>query len=286
MPMPLNPKDPSVYVIAEIGINHNGSPELAKQLIDVANNAGCDAVKFQKRTVESVYTPEELKQSRSSPFGETNGDLKHGLEFSADTYHELAAYSRDRNIDFAASCWDMESLEFIDTLEPAFHKIASPMLTYAPMLDRVREMGRPVIASIGMSSEQEIVQAMEHLNGPDTTLLVCTSTYPNKDAEANLCRIDTLQQRFGVSVGYSGHEVDHLATLAATGRGAKVIERHITLSQNMFGSDQSVSMEPTQLTTMIADIRRMQAMFGDGKIAALDAELPVRDKLRKYSFQS
>ena len=236
--------DHPTFVVAEIGINHNGSLQTAKQLIDAAVSAGCDAVKFQKRSVEVVYTSEELARPRESPFGATNGDLKRGLEFGVDQYAEIDRYCADKNIMWFASCWDEASVDVIEQFKPACYKIASASLTDDGLLRHHRSTGRPLIASTGMSTLEQIDHSVEVLGQRDLVLLHTTSTYPSEVAELNLRAIPRLVERYGIPIGYSGHEVGLYTTLAAVVLGACVVERHITLDRAMWGSDQAASVEP------------------------------------------
>ena len=271
------------YVIAEIGINHNGSLELAKQLIDVAVDCGAQAVKFQKRTLEIVYSPEELAKPRESPFGSTNGDLKRALEFGKAQYDEIDAYCKGRGIHWFASAWDVPSLEFIEQYAPPAHKVASALVTHADLLRAVRETARPVIMSTGMSTLEEIDQALEIAGTQKMVLLHCTSTYPARPHELNLKCIQTLRERYGLLVGYSGHEVGLYPSALAAGLGACVIERHITLDRAMWGSDQAASIEPQGLQRLIRDIRETPVVMGTGEKVVYEAERAVREKLRRYS---
>jgi len=271
------------YVVAEIGINHNGSVEKAKQLIDAAVAAGCDAVKFQKRTVEVVYTPDELSQSRISPFGDTNGDLKRGLEFGKSEYREIDAYCREKDIPWCASCWDEGSLEFIEAFGPPCYKIPSASLTDGALLRHYAGTGRPLILSTGMSSLEEIDRAVEILGTERLVLLHCTSTYPSRLEELNLKVIPTLKERYRVPVGYSGHEVGLATTVAAVVTGACMVERHITLDRSMWGSDQAASVEPQGFSRMVRDIRAVEKALGDGVKRVYESEIPIREKLRRVS---
>jgi len=271
------------YVVAEIGINHNGSVETAKQLIDAAVTAGCDAVKFQKRSVEVVYTQAELSQARTSPFGEINGDLKRGLEFGRSDYQEIDAYCREKDIVWCASCWDEGSLDFIESFSPPFYKIASASLTDSVLLRRHAETGRPVILSTGMSSLEEIDRAVETLGTDRLVLLHCTSTYPSQLEELNLRVIPTLKERYRVPVGYSGHEVGLATTVAAVVAGACVIERHITLDRSMWGSDQAASVEPQGFSRLVRDIHAVETALGDGVKRVYESEIPIREKLRRVN---
>lgn len=273
-------KNPT-YVIAEIGINHNGDLEIAKRLIDVAVSAGCDAVKFQKRTVDVVYSPEELAAPRENPFGPTNGDLKRGLEFGLDEYRALDMYCKQQNIDWFVSCWDEGSVDFVEQFNPPCYKIASASLTDDNLLRHTRKTGRPIILSTGMSSVDEIDHAVEVLGKTDLIILHATSTYPAQYDELNLAVIPWLAKKFEVPVGYSGHETGLASTIAAVALGASVVERHITLDRSMWGSDQAASLEPTGLTKLVRDIRLVESAIGDGKKVVYEREIPVMKKLRR-----
>jgi len=272
------------FIVAEIGINHNGDLELARRLIDAAADAGCDAVKFQKRTVEVVYTPEELARPRENPFGPTNGDLKRGLEFGEAGYREVDAHCRERGLLWFASCWDEGSVDFMERFDPPCYKIASASLTDERLLRHHRKTGRPLILSTGMSTMDEIRRAVEILGLENLVLLHCTSTYPSQPEELNLRTIETLRREFGCPVGYSGHEVGLQTTLAAVALGACVVERHITLDRAMWGSDQAASVEPHGFARLVRDIRVIERAMGDGVKRVYDSELPIRDKLRRVDF--
>lgn len=274
--------DPSYcFVIAEIGINHNGSLETAKQLIDVAVESGCDAVKFQKRTVDIVYTADELARPRENPFGPTNGDLKRALEFGHDTYREIDRYCRTKGIAWFASCWDEASVDFIEKFGPPCYKIASASLTDDALLRHHAAMRRPIILSTGMSTIEQIQHAAETLAVDDLILLHCNSTYPAKLEELNLRALQTLQRMFDAPVGYSGHEVGLPTTLAAVALGAAVVERHVTLDRAMWGSDQAASLEPAGLKRLVRDIRAIERALGDGIKCVWESERPVMAKLRR-----
>jgi len=270
-----------VFIIAELGINHNGDIELARKLVDAAATAGCDAVKFQKRTVEVVYTPEELARARVSPFGATNGDLKRGLEFGHDAYAEIDSHCRRRGIAWFASCWDEGAVDFIEAFQPPCYKIASASLTDDDLLRHHRKTGRPLLLSTGMSSLGEIDRAVEVLGLNDLVLLQCTSTYPSKVSELNLQVIPRLAERYDVPVGYSGHEVGLATTVAAVALGACVIERHLTLDRAMWGSDHAASVEPSGMARLVKDVRAVEAALGDGNKGVYASELPSREKLRR-----
>jgi N-acetylneuraminate synthase len=269
------------FVAAEIGINHNGDMEIAKRLISVAVAAGCQAVKFQKRTVEVVYSPEELARERESPFGTTNGDLKRGVEFGLEQYRQIDRYCREVNILWFASCWDEASVDFIDGFSPPCYKIASASLTDDALLRHTRSKGRPVILSTGMSSIEHVDHAVEVLGKKDLIVLHACSAYPSAYGDLNLCAIATLRARLGVPVGYSGHETGLSSTIAAVALGASVVERHVTLDRAMWGTDQAASLEPNGITRLVRDIRLVELAMGDGVKKVQPSEVPVMKKLRR-----
>jgi N-acetylneuraminate synthase len=273
--------DQPAFIVAEIGINHNGDVNLARKLIAAASGAGCDAVKFQKRTVDVVYSAEELARPRESPFGDTNGDLKHGLEFDEAAFRAIDEYCRVLGIEWFASCWDEASVDFIEEFDPPCYKIASASLTDDALLRHHRKFGRPIILSTGMSELDEIDHAVEVLGTSDLILLHATSTYPSQPTELNLRVISSLRERYGIPVGYSGHEVGLSTTLAAHVLGACTIERHITLDRAMWGSDQAASVEPVGFQRLVRDVRAIESALGDGQKVVYDSELPVREKLRR-----
>lgn len=270
------------FVIAEIGINHNGDLELAKRLIDSSKKAGADAVKFQKRTVEVVYTAEELARPRENPFGQTNGELKRGLEFGHTEYAEIDRYCREQGLLWFGSCWDEGSVDFMEQFNPPCYKIASACLTDDALLRHHHKMGRPVILSTGMSTMEQIRHAVRVLDTDDLILLHCTSTYPSAPEELNLRVISTLIKEFPHHpIGYSGHEVGLQTTVAAAALGSCVVERHITLDRAMWGSDQAASVEPQGFERMVRDIRAVEAALGDGIKRVYDGERPIIAKLRR-----
>jgi N-acetylneuraminate synthase len=269
------------YVVAEIGINHNGDIALAKQLIDVADAAGCNAVKFQKRTVDLVYTPEELAKPRESPFGETNGDLKYGLEFGLAEYQEIDRYCREVDIAWFASCWDEASVDFMDHFNPPCYKVASASLTDDNLLRHTRARGKPIILATGMSSLEEIDHAVDVLGKKNLVLLHAVSTYPSDYGELNLRVIPELKKRYGVPVGYSGHETGLPSSVAAVAVGACMVERHVTMSRAMWGSDQAASLEPNGITRLIRDIRLVETSLGGSVKRVLESEKPIIKKLRR-----
>ena len=277
---------PPTYIIAEIGINHNGDINLAKRLIQLAVAAGCDAVKFQKRTVEVVYTPEELAKPRESVFGETNGDLKRGLEFGKKEYDEIDRFCKDVGIAWFASCWDEASVDFIEAYNPPCYKIASASLTDHALLKHTRATGKPIILSTGMSTIEQIDEAVKILGKKDLALMHTCSTYPSPYSELNLRVIPMLQARYDVPVGYSGHESGLATTVAAVGLGASCIERHITMDRAMWGSDQAASLGPNGLVRMVSDIRLVESALGDGVKSLQASEIPVMQKLRRVDTLS
>lgn len=274
------------YIVGEIGINHNGNIDIAKRLIVVAKNAGCDAVKFQKRTVDIVYTAEELAKPRENPFGETNGDLKRGLEFGEEQYRKIDDFCKEMDIAWFASCWDEHSVNFISQFPVPCYKIASASLTDDALLKHHLKTGMPILLSTGMSTVEEVDHAVEVL-GKDKLMLIHTcSTYPSKYSELNLRVIQTLNQRYGVPVGYSGHETGIPSSVAAVALGACFVERHITLDRAMWGSDQAASLEPNGITRLVRDIRLVEESMGDGVKVLQESEVPVMKKLRRVGCKA
>jgi N-acetylneuraminate synthase len=273
--------DQPCYIVAEIGINHNGDVDIAKRLISVAVAANCDAVKFQKRTVDVVYTAEELDRPRESPFGTTNGELKYGLEFGLDEYRELDAYCRSANMPWFASCWDEASVDFIDQFDVPCYKIASASLTDDNLLRHTRSKGKPIIMSTGMSTTAEIDHAVEVIGTQDLVLLHACSTYPADYEELNLRAIPVMRARYGVPVGYSGHETGIPSSVASVVLGGCCVERHITLDRAMWGTDQAASLEPNGITRLVRDVRLVERSMGDGVKRVFEREYPVIKKLRR-----
>jgi N-acetylneuraminate synthase len=269
------------FIVAEIGINHNGDLNIAKKLIDMAVFAGCDAVKFQKRTVELVYTPEELAKPRENPFGPTNGHLKRGLEFGKKEYNEIDKYCRQKGIMWFASPWDVKSVDFLEGFDVPCYKIASASLTDHELLRYIKSKRKPMILSTGMSTIKQIKQAIKVLGEKNLILLHCTSTYPSKPEELNLSVIPWMEKTFNCPIGYSGHEVGVAPAVMAALLGACLIERHITLDRSMWGSDQAASLEPNGLNRVVRDIRYMPIFLGDGKKTVFESEKPILEKLRK-----
>ncbi len=269
------------YVVGEIGINHNGDLALAKKLIDCAALAGADAVKFQKRTVDVVYSREELERPRETPFGKTNGELKRALEFGLEEYGALDTYAREHNIAWFASCWDEASVDFIEKFNPPAYKIASASLTDDNLLKHHQATGRPIILSTGMSTLEQMDHAIDVLGTANLVVLHATSAYPAQLEHLNLSMIPKLKERYQVPVGYSGHEVGLAASLAAVALGACMVERHITLDRAMWGSDQAASVEPQGLLRLVRDIRNVEISLGNGEKIVTEAEQAVMKKLRR-----
>lgn len=269
------------FIIAEIGINHNGSLKDAKRLIDMAVSNGCNAVKFQKRTVDVVYSKEELERPRPNVFGETNGDLKRGLEFGLEEYKEIDEYCKQKNIMWFASCWDKGSVDFIDQFNPPCYKIASASLTDDELLKCTKSKGKPILLSTGMSTMEEIEHAIDILGEENTIIYHCTATYPANSDEINLNCIKTLKEKFSCPVGYSGHERGIAPSILAVAVGACSVERHITLDRTNWGSDQAASLETPGLFHMVRDIRQVPTLLSDGKKVVYEREIPIRKKLRR-----
>jgi N-acetylneuraminate synthase len=274
-----------VFVIGEVGINHNGSLDVAKKLIDMAKGAGCDAVKFQKRTIEVVYPKETLDQPRESPWGTTQRAQKEGLEFSATQYDEIDAYCRALGIDWFASAWDIPSQHFLRKYDHKYNKIASAMATHLDFLDVVAEEGKVTFMSTGMCTHQDISAAVGVFKRHrcQVVLMHTVSTYPAPESDLNLLCIHDLRNRYGLPVGYSGHEPSVSPSVMACMLGAVAVERHITLDRAMYGSDQAASLERPGLETMIGQIRKIPTMLGDGVKRITDGEHAVAKKLRYWS---
>lgn len=274
----------SLFIIAEAGINHNGDLGIARKLIDVAAEAGADAVKFQKRTIDRVYTKEFLDSPRESPWGKTQRAQKAGLEFGEEEYREIDRYCKERNIKWFASAWDVDSQRFLRKFELEYNKIASPMIVSQELLNEVASEGRHTFISTGMSSERDIDRAVEIFTRKKCPfeLMHCVSTYPMEDEDANLRRIITLRERYKCNVGYSGHEVGLAVSYAAVALGATSLERHITLSRAMYGSDQSASVEPAGFRQLVGAVRKIEHALGDGSMRVNPKEIPIAKKLRGH----
>lgn len=271
-----------VFVCAEIGINHNGDLELAKKLIDVASVAGCDAVKFQKRTIDQVYTKEFLDSARQSPWGNTQRAQKEGLEFTEADYDEIDRYCKEKRMDWFASAWDVEAQKFLRKYNLKYNKIASAMLTKYELLEEAAQEKRYTFISTGMSYYEEVDKAVAIFKKHDCPfeLMHTNSAYPMKDEDANLLVMDALRRKYHCKVGYSGHEEGTLVSIAAVALGASSIERHITLDRTMYGSDQKASIEPYELCKLVKDIRIVEKTLGNGEKVLTEAELEIRKKLR------
>lgn len=271
-----------VFVIAEVGINHNGDLNIAKKLIDWAVLSGCDAVKFQKRTVDKVYTKEYLDSYRESPWGTTQRAQKEALEFGKTEYDEIDRYCKEKGIEWFASAWDMEAQKFLQQYDLKYNKIASAMLTNDELLEAVALEGRYTFIATGMSTYEEIDHAVKIFRKHNCPfeLMHCNSTYPMPKEDANLRLIPVLKERYSCKVGYSGHETGRIVSTSAVVLGATSIERHITLDNTMYGSDQAASLNVEDLCRLVKDIRLIETILGDGKKNLSDKELDTRKKLR------
>ena len=274
----------SLFVIAEIGINHNGDLEIAKQLIDVAADSGADAVKFQKRTVDLVYSKEMLDSPRESPWGTTVREQKEALEFGLDEFREIDRYCAEKGIEWFASAWDLKSQEFLRSFDLKYNKIASPMIVCDELLLAVAAEGKHTFISTGMSDMTDIERAVAIFRSAECPfeLMHCISTYPMCEEHANLRCIETLRERFQCDVGYSGHEPGLAISYAAAALGITSLERHLTLDRAMYGSDHAASVEPAGLRQLIGAVRKIQGAMGDGVVRVLDEEIPIARKLRAH----
>ncbi|MFN2112341.1 MAG: N-acetylneuraminate synthase family protein [Anaerolineales bacterium] len=271
-----------VYITAEIGINHNGDINIAKELIDAAVEAGCDAVKFQKRTPELCVPPEQRDKIRETPWGNiTYMEYREKVEFGEDEYSEIVDYCHRNKIDWQASAWDEPSVDFLEKFDPVVHKVASASLTDTALLQKIRAQGKPMILSTGMSDMDQIKAAVDLVGTDDLILAHCTSTYPCPPEELNLRMIPTLRDLYPCPIGYSGHEVGLPTTVAAVVLGASLVERHITLDRAMWGSDQAASIEPGGLRRLVKYIRVVEDALGDGVKTVYESEKPSLEKLRR-----
>lgn len=270
------------FVIAEIGINHNGNLDIARQLIEDAAKAGCDAVKFQKRTIDVVYSKEYLASARQSPWGTTQRAQKEGLEFGENEYRQIDQWCAANHLAWFASSWDIESQLFLRKFSLKYNKIASAMLVNLPLLKTIAEEQKETFISTGMSTLEEIdvaVDIFQKSNCP-FILMHCNSTYPMEEADANLRVLDVLKERYGCLIGYSCHASSNFVAVCAVARGAVTIERHITLSRTMYGSDQAASIEPQELSELVALVRRTERVLGNGKKELSQTEMETKAKLR------
>jgi N-acetylneuraminate synthase len=272
------------FVIAEIGINHNGDLDIAKQLIDAARAAGCDAVKFQKRTIDLVYDADVLAQPRESRWGSTQRAQKEGLEFGRAEYDEIDRYCAKLGIDWFASAWDVPSQAFLASYKLKYNKIASAMITCRAVVEAVAQERKLTFLSTGMATFEEIDAAVAIFQAHDCPFIPMhvVSTYPTPDADLNLLTLQTLRRRYGVAVGYSGHEASIEPSVIAAMLGAVAIERHITLDRAMYGSDQSASLEPAELAQLVQRLTALQEMLGDGQKRITEGECAVAKKLRYW----
>jgi len=274
----------SIIIIAEIGINHNGDIGIAKNLIDAAVHAGVDAVKFQKRTIDLVYSKELLDSPRESPWGTTQRDQKEGLEFGFDEYREIDSYCKKEGIDWFASAWDIESQKFLAQFDLKFNKVASAMIVYEDLLKEIASEKKHTFISTGMADVDQIDRAVEIFKNANCPfeLMHCVSTYPMKDEDANLRCIITLRERYKCNVGYSGHEVGLGVSIAAAALDISSLERHITLDRAMYGSDQAASIEPQGFARLVGTIRAVEKAMGDGKVGIIEKEISIAQKLRAH----
>ncbi len=272
------------FIIAEIGINHNGDIEIAKKLIDMAKRSGCDSVKFQKRDIDTVYSKEELDKPRNSPWGDTQRQQKEGLEFSRDEYDEIDKYCKERNIYWFASAWDVKSLDFLDKYNLKYNKIASAMITHISFLEEAAKKKKHTFISTGMSGYKEIdiaVEIFKKFNCP-FELMHSISAYPSPEDQLNLNIIKKLKDKYGCPVGYSGHEPSVSPSIVAVVLGANSLERHITLDRSMYGSDQSASLEEKGLEQLVSTIRKIPIVVGEEDKKIFNCEIDVAKKLRYW----
>jgi len=273
-----------IFFVAEIGINHNGDIDICKKLISLASTSGCDAVKFQKRNIDKVYSKEVLDSHRDSPWGTTQREQKEGLEFGIDEYKEIDAYCRSLNIEWFASAWDLDSLNFLSNFNLKYNKVASAMIIDKNFLKEVAKQKKYTFISTGMSKMEYIEDAVEIFNEVQCPfeLMHTVSTYPMNDSDANLNAIKTLKNKFKCKVGYSGHETGIAISIAAVSIGATSLERHITLDRAMYGSDQAASLGPKGIIQLVKSVREISVAFGSGEKNILESEMPVAKKLREH----
>ena len=274
----------SIFIIAEIGINHNGDLSVCKDLINAAVDCGCNAVKFQKRDINSVYTKDFLDSHRDSPWGQTQREQKAGLEFGKDEYVEIDRYCKTKRINWTASAWDVPSQMFLRQYDLNYNKVASAMIVHTELLEEIASEGKHTFISTGMTTYDNIQTAVDIFRkaGCSFELMHTVSTYPMKDEEANLNMIKTLRKKFDCNVGYSGHEVGLAVSYAATALEISSLERHITLDRAMYGSDQSASVEPAGFKQLIGAVRKIELAMGDGIKKTIEAEAPIAANLRQH----
>ncbi len=274
----------NIFIVGEIGINHNGDLDIAKKLVDISAEAGADAVKFQKRTIDNVYSKETLDAPRESPWGTTQREQKEGLEFDKEDYEEIDKYCKSKGIEWFASAWDLDSQKFLQNFDCKYNKVASAMIIYSELLELIASEKKHTFISTGMATIDQISNAVDifrKYNCP-FELMHTVSTYPMDDSVANLNVIKTLQDKFECNVGYSGHETGVAISVAACAMGITSLERHITLDRSMYGSDQAASLEPSGWRNLIGSARKIPAAMGDGIKRILDAEIPIAEKLREH----
>jgi len=276
----------SIIVIAEIGINHNGDMDICKKLIDVAVDSGADCVKFQKRDINKVYTQEFLDSPRESSWGTTQRSQKLGLEFSLEQYQEIEDYCKEKNIEWFASAWDVDSQKFLRQFNLKYNKVASAMIVHTELLKEIASEGLHTFISTGMTTYEQIQAAIDIFNDYNCPfeLMHTVSTYPMKDEDANLKMIKTLREKFNCNVGYSGHEVGLAVSYAAAALGITSLERHITLDRSMYGSDQAASVEPAGFKQLIGAVRKIEVAMGDGVKRFYEAEVPIAESLRQHLY--
>jgi N-acetylneuraminate synthase len=274
----------SIFIVAEIGINHNGDMSICKELIDVAIESGCDAVKFQKRDLDKVYTQEFLGSLRESPWGVTQREQKSGLEFDINDYQEIDQYCKEKGIEWFASAWDLNSQKFLQQFDCKYNKVASAMIVYEDLLKMIAKEGKHTFISTGMTAYDDIQKAVDIFKRLNCSfeLMHTVSTYPMKDENANLKMIETLREKFKCDVGYSGHEVGLAVSYAAAALEITSLERHITLDRSMYGSDQSASVEPVGFKQLIGAVRKIELAMGDGIKKTIEAEIPIAKNLRQH----
>ncbi len=274
----------SIFIVAEIGINHNGDMSICKELIDMAAESGCDAVKFQKRDLDNVYTQDFLDSPRESSWGTTQREQKAGLEFSIDEYQEIDQYCKEKGIEWFASAWDLDSQNFLQQFNCKYNKVASAMIVYEDLLKMIAKEGKHTFISTGMTTYDDIQKAVDIFRGENCPfeLMHTVSTYPMEDENANLKMINTLREKYQCDVGYSGHEVGLAVSNAAAALGITSLERHITLDRSMYGSDQSASVEPAGFRQLVGAVRKIELAMGDGIKKVIEAEAPIAENLRQH----
>ncbi len=274
----------STFIVAEIGINHNGDMSICKELIDTASESGCNAVKFQKRDINKVYTQDFLNSYRESPWGTTQRDQKSGLEFDLNEYKEINQYCKEKGIEWFASAWDLNSQKFLQQFNCKYNKIASAMIVYEDLLKMVAKEGKHTFISTGMTTYDDIQKAVDIFREENCPfeLMHTISTYPMKVENANLNMINTLRDKYQCNVGYSGHEVGLSVSYAAAALNITSLERHITLDRSMYGSDQSASVEPSGLRNLVGAVRNIEKAMGSGVKKLIDDEIPIAKNLRQH----